>query len=133
VSEISREIIRKEAGKGKTIILASHILDEVEKVCSHVAILKNGKLLASGEVGALLKGERLLIISSPDMEKLKAFLDQHPATGDYKIDNSDFNIILDPDADVSEISRELLNNGIVVSKLEEKKQSLEEQFLELVK
>ena len=128
-----RVIIRKEAEKGKTIIMASHILDEVEKVCSHVAILKNGKLLAAGEVGELLKGERILLIASPEAEKLKAFLDSHPVAERYTLENDVFSVILSGDTDVTSISRELLKNGIVVSKLEEKKQSLEDQFLELVK
>ena len=128
-----RVIIRKEAERGKTIIMASHILDEVEKVCSHVAVLKNGKLLAAGEVGELLKGERILLIASPDTEKLKTFLDSHPVAEKYTLENGVFSVALPADADVTSISRELLENGIVVSKLEEKKQSLEDQFLELVK
>ena len=52
IAEI-RELILDEAKRGKTIIMASHILDEVEKVCSHVVILKNGKCLASGRVGVV--------------------------------------------------------------------------------
>ncbi len=127
-----REIIRNEAGKGKTIILASHILDEVEKVCSHVAILKRGKLLVSGEVGELLKGERVLLISSPDTDKLRAFIDRHPALGKYTMEKDEFKLILDAEVDLTSISRELLESGIVVSKLDEQRQSLEEQFLELV-
>jgi len=127
-----RAIIRKESIRGKTIIIASHILDEVEKVCSHVAILKRGKLLVSGEVGKLLKGERLMVISSPDTEKLRAFLDKYPAIGKYNVVKNDFIVILDAGVDITSISRDLMKNGIVVSKLEEKKQSLEDQFLELV-
>ena len=128
-----RGIIRKEAEKGKTIIMASHILDEVEKVCSHVAILKMGKLIAAGEVGELLKGEKVLIIASPDIEKLKIFLDKHPAASRYTFEKDTFKVALSNDVNVTSISRELMENGIVVSKLEEKKQSLEDQFLELVK
>ncbi len=128
-----REIIRKEAEKGKTIIMASHILDEVEKVCTHVAVLKNGKLLASGKVGELLKGQALLIIASPDTEKLKVFLDMHTPAFNYTMEKDSFIIELSNDVDLPSLSRELLENGIVVSKMEEKKQSLEEQFLELVK
>ena len=128
-----RDIIRKEAEEGKTIILASHILDEVEKVCSHVAILKKGELLAAGEVGELLKGDRMLIISSPDVEGLREFLDNNPAAGEYTMEKEIFRVPLSSNADITSISRELMEKGIVVSKLEEKKQSLEEQFLELVK
>ena len=52
-----RETIQNIASQGKTIFMASHILDEVEKVCSHVAIIKNGDLLATGEVGSILSKE----------------------------------------------------------------------------
>jgi ABC-2 type transport system ATP-binding protein len=127
-----RGIIRDEAQKGKTILLASHILDEVEKVCSHVAILKKGKLLAAGEVGALLKGEKLLFIASPDPDKLEEFLSSHNMVEKFTRERNEFRVNLKPETDITMVSRDLLGKGIVISRMEEKKQTLEEQFLELV-
>ena len=92
-----------------------------------------GKLIAAGEVGELLKGEKVLVIASPDIEKLKIVLDKHPAASRYTFEKDTFKVALTTDVNVTSISRELMENGIVVSKLEEKKQSLEDQFLELVK
>ena len=66
-----RETIRKIADQGKTILMASHILDEVEKICSHVAIIKQGKLLATGTVGNIIGGEDQIEVSSEENEALK--------------------------------------------------------------
>ncbi|MBL0082796.1 MAG: ATP-binding cassette domain-containing protein [Saprospiraceae bacterium] len=62
-----RQILKRIADTGKTVIMASHILDEVEKICSHVGIMKNGVLLASGPVGAMLNDKLLGEIGSDDL------------------------------------------------------------------
>ena len=127
-----RGIIKREAENGKTILLASHILDEVEKVCSHVAILKEGRLIADGEVGALLKGEKVLILASTEPERLMAFLEKHRGVEKFTRDKNDFRVDLKAGVDLISVSRDLLDDGIILSRMEEKKQTLEEQFLELV-
>ena len=66
-----RELIRRLADKGITIIIASHLLDEVEKICSHVAILKRGTLLTSGPVDEVLSNEDIVEIAAMDMQALK--------------------------------------------------------------
>ena len=69
-----REIIRSQAALGKTIILASHILDEVEKVCTHVAVLKKGQLIKSGKVNELLSSSVQIFISSDRNHELYEFM-----------------------------------------------------------
>ena len=64
-----RAIIKKLASKGKTIIMASHILDEVEKICSHVAILKFGKLLASGAIQTVLNNQEQVFVVAEDLDR----------------------------------------------------------------
>src|SRR6202000_3257452 len=73
-----RHIIQKIAGQGKTIILASHILDEVEKICSHVAIIKKGKLLATGAIGSILSDQPTIEAGAPDLEQLYQVLASVP-------------------------------------------------------
>ena len=73
IAEI-RELIKKLHKEGKTIIMASHLLDEVEKVCTHVAILKKGELIASGDVNEILANEDIVEIGSEDSEKLMIVL-----------------------------------------------------------
>src|SRR5450755_5013193 len=75
IAEI-RQLIIDLAKNGKTIILASHLLAEVEKVCTHVAILQQGVLIRSGEVKSVLSQEEWLEIGSAEIQKLKEIADQ---------------------------------------------------------
>ncbi len=73
ISEV-REILKEIASGGKTVLMASHILDEVEKICSHVAIIKKGVLLASGPVGTILSNDSIIEIMAGDKSKLIEYL-----------------------------------------------------------
>src|SRR5450432_259798 len=75
IAEI-RQLIIDLAAAGKTIVLASHLLAEVEKVCTHVAILQQGTLIKSGDVGSALRREIWLELGASEMEKLKELLVQ---------------------------------------------------------
>jgi len=128
-----RLIIQKIAAQGKTIILASHILDEVEKICSHVAIIKNGKLLATGAIGSILSDQPTVEIEAPDHEKLFQFL-----SGCFlvkKITRQDARFILElaPGRNAGELNQLAFEAGIVLNHLVMKKQSLEVEFLEITR
>jgi ABC-2 type transport system ATP-binding protein len=128
-----RNIILAEAKKGKTIILASHILDEVEKVCSHVAILKRGNLIANGLVSELIKADDVIILST---EKIDEIYDLLVRSGMYKrMDKkgNDIYITLNEDYKPKDLNEFAFKNGFVLSKFEIKKSTLEEKFLEIVK
>jgi len=129
----ARRIIQKIAALGKTIILASHILDEVEKICSHVAIIKKGKLLAAGAIGSILSDQPTVEAGAPDMEKLFQFLSGIPLV--KKITRGDNRLILELQAgrNADELNRLAFENGIVLNHLVMKKQSLEVEFLEITK
>ena len=73
-----RQTLTKIADSGKTVIMASHILDEVEKICSHVAIIKNGHLLATGSVGSILSDDITVELQSEDMASLHSFVQTVP-------------------------------------------------------
>jgi ABC-2 type transport system ATP-binding protein len=128
-----RSLIRQVASTGKTIILASHILDEVEKVCSHVVILKKGNKLAGGAVDSLIKGKEVITLSGSDAEQLGDALTASELLESVVRSGDDFNVILRPGIMAADISRDLMGKGIVLTKIEIHKNSLEEQFLELVK
>lgn len=128
-----RNIIQSQASQGKTIILASHILDEVEKVCSHVAILKSGQLIANGRVGELLSSEETVFIQCEQMDELIDVLNNCPiANKVYKVDN-DLAVILNASYKSADLSKFCFEKGFLLSKIVVKKQSLEDQFLQLVK
>ncbi len=128
-----REIIKKIASQGTTILLASHLLDEVEKVCSHVVILRKGVSLYSGLVDGMNASHGFLTIQSNDMEALKQALEQNPAFGSFKRQGEYLIAYLKQPMDPSEVNEFLFQKGIVLSHLVKRKESLEEQFLELTK
>ncbi|MDD4645747.1 MAG: ABC transporter ATP-binding protein, partial [Bacteroidales bacterium] len=128
-----RTLIRQIASTGKTIILASHILDEVEKVCTHVVILKNGKKLADGEVDNLIKGKDVIVVSSENPDQLAGALSDSALVESFEREANDFSVILGSDKTPGDLSKELMGAGIVLTRLEIRKHRLEDQFLELVK
>ena len=131
IAEI-RELIKKLSQQGKTIIMASHLLDEVEKVCTHVAILKQGTLITHGDVNEILVNEDMVEVSAGNLEQLKNALMQMP--GINKVDHVDQVVrVFFPSgtADLGAINKFCFNNGIVLSHLQLKKKSLESKFFEL--
>ena len=128
-----RELIMAEAKNGKTVIMASHILSEVEKVCTHVAILKNGVLLEQGDVNALLKGEMLVEVAAEDKNALKTALMSCDFVTNIREINGKVMMTLNPPKTSSDLNAWLFEKGIHLSELINHKKSLESQFLELVK
>nr|WP_301934849.1 ATP-binding cassette domain-containing protein [Ferruginibacter sp.] len=131
IAEI-RQLIKQLHQQGKTIIMASHLLDEVEKVCTHVAILKKGKLVATGNVNEILANDDIVELGAPDLEKLKAVLKQ--LTGYSSIREQDNLVQLFYPAgttNLENINRFCFKNGVVLNYMQLKKKSLESKFFEL--
>jgi ABC-2 type transport system ATP-binding protein len=128
-----REIIKKIASEGTTILLASHLLDEVEKVCSHVVILRKGKSLYTGRVDGMNASHGFFIVKSSDMVTLQAALEGHESISSLKPDDENLIAYLNEPMEASEINKYLFDKGITLSHLIKRKESLEEQFLELTK
>lgn len=126
-----RHIIRKIASQGKTIIMASHILDEVEKICSHVAIIKNGDLLAVGTVGSIISNDIQIEISCEDNSRLPDLFNNHPKVRKVTMDENKVILLADETLMASEINRICFQNAIILTHLVVKKKSLEAEFLEL--
>ncbi len=128
-----RKIIKSERAKGKTIIIASHILDEVEKVCTHVGILKWGKLIANGRVDELLTTDRIVVMSAQDNKKLKETLEKSGLLKNLKEEDDTITATILPKTDPGEINKYVTGKGFTLTRLEVKKPSLESQFLKLVR
>lgn len=126
-----REIIKKIAAQGTTILLASHLLDEVEKVCSHVVILRKGEKLYSGPVDEMLTSYGFFELRTTDEAALLTFLGNHASFGSIKQENGLITAVLKEEMDASSFNHALFKNGIVLSHLVKRKESLEEQFLNL--
>lgn len=126
-----REIILEIAAKGTTIILASHLLDEVEKVCSHVVILEKGKTLYSGRVDEMTASFGYFELNSGSGQNLKSALESL-AFFEKIVDNgSYFKAILKEDLSAETLNKLLFEKGIVLNHLVKRKESLENQFLQL--
>ena len=128
-----REIIKVIAKQGTTILLASHLLDEVEKVCTHVVILRKGVSLYTGSVDGMNASHGFMLLESPDKGALHNALSEMNSFGNIKEEGNLLIAYLNEPLDASTVNKKLLEKGIILSRLEKKKESLEEQFLEITK
>jgi ABC-type multidrug transport system ATPase subunit len=129
IAEI-RELIKSIAKDGKTIILASHLLDEVQKVCSHFCVLKKGTLLYSGLVDDIDKGVVNVEVSA-DSESLGKVLKSYPKAGKISEDSGKYTVEL-KEGGAADLNKYLFEKDIHVSHLITMRKSLEKQFLELL-
>ncbi|MEO6844586.1 MAG: ABC transporter ATP-binding protein, partial [Ginsengibacter sp.] len=131
IAEI-RELMKRLYREGKTIIMASHLLDEVEKVCTDMAILKRGELVTSGKVKEILSSEDIVELSAADNRKLFEVLNGLSDKSKVVDENVVIQIYFPVGtADLSAINNYCFNNGIILNHLLLKKKSLEARFLEL--
>jgi ABC-2 type transport system ATP-binding protein len=128
-----REIVVQQVKEGKTLILASHILSEVEKICTHVAILKKGELLANGPVKELLAEDEIIEVSCDNNEILRQKLLESPLVKEFETENGLLVLTLNEKVSPSDVNAFAFANKLVIHHMLSRKRSLESQFLELVK
>ncbi|WP_298731824.1 ATP-binding cassette domain-containing protein [uncultured Chitinophaga sp.] len=126
-----RQLILELARSGKTIILASHLLDEVEKVCSHVAILQKGKLLLSGSVAEVLVREDYVELSCSNNAALEKLIAGHPAFAHILQRHEHLQVVFSQPVDLAALNAWCADQGIWLSHLHIRKQSLEKAFLQI--
>ena len=132
----TRELIRELARRGKTILLASHLLDEVEKVCTHVAILQRGHLLMAGAVDEVLMNEDFIELAAEPsaLETLKGILSGLPGVKQLKIADGYIQLFGENGAmDAGVVNHFCFEKGITLKHLQTRKRSLESKFMELTK
>lgn len=127
-----RGLINEIAKEGKTIIIASHLLDEIEKMCTHVAILKNGKLLKVGTLGEIMIQDRVLLITADDKEQTLSIIESRPEMSLIKEENGELMVAVDEQLTPSDVNRIFAERGVYLSSLREYKKNLESTFLEIV-
>ncbi|RED99455.1 ABC transporter ATP-binding protein [Marinoscillum furvescens] len=132
IAEI-RTLIQEIAQQGKTIILASHLLDEVQKVCTHFCILKNGNKVHEGLVNDITGTTRQIRITSQDLSLLKTTLQQHPGLSNLATDGPELIADLQPGTTTADINRFCFEQGITLSKLQPVNRTLEQEFLTILK
>ena len=127
-----RVLIKEIAQTGTTILLASHLLDEVEKVCSHVVVIREGIKLYSGTVDEMVASHGLFELKvDVESEKLIELLTKFDGIASIKTEDDKIIATLNKPVSSSEINNYLFQNGIILSHLVKRKPSLEQQFLML--
>jgi ABC-2 type transport system ATP-binding protein len=131
IAEI-RELIKRLSNEGKTIIMASHLLDEVEKVCTHVAIIKNGNLLTAGSVNEVLIADEIIEVSAENLSELENVLNRMGGFSSIEKHNNVLQLFFsNGNANAAAINQYCFRNNIALNHLQAKKKSLETKFLEL--
>jgi ABC-2 type transport system ATP-binding protein len=131
IAEI-RELIKKLNQQGKTIIMASHLLDEVEKVCTHVAILQKGTLLTHGHVDEILVQEDIVEAGATNTASLQAALQFYPGATQVKTNGQYIELFFPTgSANLESVNRHCFDKGVALNHLRLRKKSLEAKFFEL--
>lgn len=126
-----RDIIKHIAALGTTILLASHLLDEVEKVCSHVVVLRKGEILYCGSVDGIIANEGFFELQADSNAELRSALEKHSAVEKIEEEEGKLYVYLSAPLESSDLNRYLFQNNISLNHLVKRKHSLEEQFLQL--
>ncbi|OQP53706.1 ABC transporter ATP-binding protein [Niastella populi] len=127
-----RELIKKLSKEGKTIIMASHLLDEVEKVCTHVAVLQKGTLLTHGHVDEILVTEDIVETGATDLQQLHTILEQYPGVKGVHMKGQHVDVAFSAGtAHLEALNRFCFDKGITLNHLRLRKKSLETKFFEL--
>ncbi|NJN25267.1 MAG: ABC transporter ATP-binding protein [Cyclobacteriaceae bacterium] len=127
-----RELILKIAQEGITVIMSSHLLDEVQKVCTHVAVLRSGQKLYEGQVHSLLAGNDGIDIAADDMAQLRRVLGSFAGLEALEDKHGVLKVRLKDGFKASELSSFLITNGIDITHFAHHKASLEQEFLNLL-
>ncbi len=126
-----REIIKEIAAKGTTILLASHLLDEVEKVCTHVVVLRKGVKLYSGRVDEMISSHGFFELKSNKHDALLSFLETNTSFGKVTVEGDLITAFLNTPIKSEDFNKQLFEKDIILTHLVQRKESLEEQFLQL--
>ncbi len=127
-----RHVIQMVGQQGTSIIMASHVLNEVEKVCTHVAVLKQGELLAAGGISEVLQAEDRILVGAADLDVLREKLAGLPGIVTIRPKGPLLELIVNELTNPAELNRQLCERGVTLSHLQLQRKGLEETFLELV-
>jgi ABC-2 type transport system ATP-binding protein len=127
-----RAFVRDFVAEGRTIVLSSHLLDEVEKTCSHVAIVDRGRIVVQGAIDKLRNGGRpTVLIEVDDSARARTLLSAHAAVDRVVDDGEALRVVLGDASAVADLNRRLVQAHLNVTRLEPAHASLEQRFLEV--
>jgi len=133
-----RGMIRALVDEGRTVVLSSHLLDEVEKICDAAAIVDRGRVVAQGPLGELsAAGTRSVVVQVGDLGRALPLLASHPAARSVAQEGQQVRVTLGPVAEdqarsaAADINRRLVEAGVGVYRLDLPAATLEERFLQV--
>ena len=132
-----REMIGGLVAEGRTVLLSSHLLDEVEKLCDAVAIVDRGRVVAHGPLGGLQGDAQGILIGAGDQARAQALVAAHPAVRAVATTRDGIRVTLDPNHAITaaqaaaDLNRRLVLQGVAVHRVEPTRASLEQRFLEI--
>jgi ABC-2 type transport system ATP-binding protein len=131
-----RAMIRGFVAEGRTVLLSSHLLGEVERICDHVAIVDRGRVVTQGSIADLARdGAEAILVATSDDEEALAIVSCHRAVAAIDLAEPGIRITLlqdvEPDAAADDIGRRLVEGGVAIRRFERARASLEERFLEV--
>jgi ABC-2 type transport system ATP-binding protein len=129
-----RHLIAQIAQEGKTIIMASHLLDEVQKVCTDFCVLRNGRKLHEGAVQEILGETNQVLLSATDNQKLKELISSYPGNETLTVTNTgDLELTLKEGYNSESVNQYCHENGVILKKLITRTHSLEQEFLKILR
>jgi ABC-2 type transport system ATP-binding protein len=131
IAEI-RNLILNIGKTGTTILLASHMLDEVQKICSHVVILQKGKKKGDGRVSEVLSSSSAFELASDNMDELKNALVANGSFSSINLEDGMLVAVVEKEIKAAELNKYLTTKGIYLTHLAMRKKSLEKYFLDLL-
>jgi ABC-2 type transport system ATP-binding protein len=127
-----RQLIRRLADEGMTVLLSSHLLGEVEEVCNRVAIVRSGRIVYEGTIAALARGAGTLYrLHTTDDEKAALICAAQPGIGDPHPEHGALAFAADGETAVAELSRALVEAGVLIRELAPQTVTLEDLFFSL--
>ena len=131
IAEI-RNLIKEIASKGKTIIIASHQLDEIEKVCTDVIILKDGVTIRQAKIDELMVVKKEIAVCAADVSKLESIANSSDLIVSSRLKEGALFVEVRPEANAADVNKMFFDAGIILTELRLSKKSLEDQFLEII-
>jgi ABC-2 type transport system ATP-binding protein len=131
-----RDMIRGFVAEGRTVLLSSHLLDEVEKICDAVAIVDRGRVVVQGSITELARGaEESILIATSDEERALVLLGENHAVASAVAEANGIRVRLRPDVEAGpaadDLGRRLVLAGLAIRRFEPARASLEQRFLEI--
>ncbi|MEP5611905.1 MAG: ATP-binding cassette domain-containing protein [Cyclobacteriaceae bacterium] len=128
-----RDLIKQIASDGKTIIMASHLLDEVQKVCTHFCVLKSGEKLHEGSVLDILGDTNVVEVSAIDLKALATSLEAYAGMEKITVENGSLFVQLKEGHSSGDLNKYCFDQGITLKKVLQQSKSLEQEFLKILK